>query len=153
MFVERVIRALDRAKVRYALVGGYAVALHGAVRGTVDIDLVIVLKRQQFEALEKAMTNLGLQSILPVTAREVFDYREEYIRNRNLVAWSFSNPSNPLEMVDILITEDLDSIKTETKQIGKLRIEIAAIPDLISMKLKSNRPQDKEDIKALEKLL
>ena len=153
MFVERVIRALDRAKVRYALVGGYAVALHGAVRGTVDIDLVIVLKRQQFEALEKAMTNLGLQSILPVTAREVFDYREEYIRNRNLVAWSFSNPSNPLEMVDILITEDLDSIKTETKQIGKLRIEIAAIPDLISMKRKSNRPQDKEDIKALEKLL
>ena len=153
MFVERVIRALDRAKVRYALVGGYAVALHGAVRGTVDIDLVIVLKRQQFEALEKAMTNLGLQSILPVTAREVFDYREEYIRNRNLVAWSFFNPSNPLEMVDILITEDLDSIKTETKQIGKLRIEIAAIPDLISMKRKSNRPQDKEDIKALEKLL
>ena len=153
MFVERVIRALDRAKVRYALVGGYAVALHGAVRGTVDIDLVIVLKRQQFEALEKAMTNLGLQSILPVTAREVFDYREEYIRNRNLVAWSFFNPSNPLEIVDILITEDLDSIKTETKQIGKLRIEIAAIPDLISMKLKSNRPQDKEDIKALEKLL
>ena len=153
MFVERVIRALDRAKVRYALVGGYAVALHGAVRGTVDIDLVIVLKRQQFEALEKAMTNLGLQSILPVTAREVFDYREEYIRNRNLVAWSFFNPSNPLEIVDILITEDLDSIKTETKQIGKLRIEIAAIPDLISMKRKSNRPQDKEDIKALEKLL
>ena len=153
MFVERVIRALDRAKVRYALVGGYAVALHGAVRGTVDIDLVIALKRQQFEALEKAMINLGLQSRLPVTAREVFDYREEYIRNRNLVAWSFFNPSNPLEMVDILITEDLDSIKTETKQIGKLRIEIAAIPDLISMKLKSNRPQDKEDIKALEKLL
>ena len=153
MFVERVIRALDRAKVRYALVGGYAVALHGAVRGTVGIDLVIVLKRQQFEALEKAMTNLGLQSILPVTAREVFDYREEYIRNRNLVAWSFFNPSNPLEIVDILITEDLDSIKTETKQIGKLRIEIAAIPDLISMKRKSNRPQDKEDIKALEKLL
>ena len=41
MFLIRLVRALDKHKVDYAIVGGYAVALHGAIRGTVDVDLVL----------------------------------------------------------------------------------------------------------------
>lgn len=152
MFIEHLIKALDKASVRYVLVGGYAVALHGAVRGTVDVDLVISLEQQQYEAAEKALQSLGLLSHLPVTAQEVFSFREEYIQNRNLKAWSFINPQNPLEVVDILITEDADAIATVTKQAGRLKINVAAIDDLITMKRKAGRPQDLEDIKALEQL-
>jgi hypothetical protein len=152
MFISNVIRALESHGVDYVVVGGYAVALHGAVRGTVDIDLVITLSMQSFENTEKAMKQLGLQSLLPVNAKDVFNYRDEYIRNRNLIAWSFSNPDNPLEIVDILITEDASSIETvEKKAFGRV-IRIASIPDLIRMKLDSNRPQDIEDIKSLEQL-
>ena len=39
--LERICTALREAGVRYAVVGGYAVALHGAVRGTVDIDVAV----------------------------------------------------------------------------------------------------------------
>ena len=153
MFIERLIQALNNAGVTYALVGGYAVALHGAIRGTVDIDLVIALDKKQFIAAEKAMHELGLQSRLPVTAEEVFSFREEYIRNRNLKAWGFVSPDNPLEMVDILITEDANFIQTVDKKFGKQTVHIAAIPDLIAMKRKAGRPQDLEDGKALEQLL
>jgi len=107
--------------VPYALVGGYAVALHGAIRGTVDPDLVIRLEKAQFRKLEQAMEALGLMARLPVKADEVFDFREEYIRNRNLVAWSFYNPKNPLEKIDILITEDLRDINTVTKKVANWR--------------------------------
>ena len=35
------IRALDRAGARYLLIGGFAVILHGFVRTTKDIDLLV----------------------------------------------------------------------------------------------------------------
>ncbi len=44
MFLIRVIRALQARGVEPVLVGGCAVALHGAVRGTVDVDLAITLQ-------------------------------------------------------------------------------------------------------------
>ena len=152
MFIKRVIQALDKYKVRYALVGGYAVALHGVLRGTVDIDLAIGLQKEQFTAAEKAMGEIGLQARLPVSAEDVFIFRQEYIQNRNLKAWSFHNPNNPLEVVDILITEDAQKIKKVEKKVDRLRIQVASIAELIRMKTQSGRPQDIEDIKALEKL-
>ncbi|MDE0509286.1 MAG: hypothetical protein OXI17_11705 [Gammaproteobacteria bacterium] len=39
--MEKICRALDDAGVRFALVGGYAVALHGVPRGTIDVDLAL----------------------------------------------------------------------------------------------------------------
>lgn len=153
MFIKQVISAFQKYQVKYALVGGYAVALHGAIRGTVDIDFVIQLDRSQFEAAEKALLSIELQPRLPVTATEVFDFREEYIRNKNLIAWSFYHPTNPLEMVDILITQDLKDMQTVGKKIDRLLIQVVSIPDLIAMKKQADRPQDLEDIKALEKLL
>lgn len=153
MFIKKVINAFQRSHVKYALVGGYALALHGAIRGTVDIDLVIQLDRSQFQSAEKALLSIGMQPRLPVSAADVFDFREEYIRNKNLIAWSFYNPANPLEIVDILITLDLKSIKTVGKKIDRLVIQVASIPDLIAMKKNAGRTQDLEDVKALEQLL
>jgi predicted nucleotidyltransferase len=152
VFIQKVIRALNKHRVKYILVGGYAVALHGAVRGTVDVDIAITLKRATFKRAENALLEVGLESRLPVTAEEVFSFREEYIQKRNLTAWSFANPHNPLEVVDILITEDADGITAVNKQAFGMSVRIAAIPDLIAMKKKAGRAQDLEDIKALRKL-
>ncbi len=152
MFLQRVIGSLERRRVKYALVGGYAVALHGAIRGTVDIDIVIGLSKTAYQRAEAALAELGLKSHLPLTAKDVYTFREEYINNRNLSVWSFVNPDNPLEVVDILITEDVNNLRIVTKKALDMNIRIVAIPDLIAIKKRSNRPQDCEDINALEKL-
>ncbi len=152
MFLQQVIGALERHGVKYALVGGYAVALHGAVRGTVDVDIVIGLSKTAYQHAEAALADLGLRSHLPLTAKDIYSFREEYINNRNLSAWSFVNPDNPLEMVDILITEDVNKLRTVTKRALGMNVRVVAIPDLIAIKKRSNRPQDREDIRALEKL-
>jgi predicted nucleotidyltransferase len=39
--VKRVARYLDEAGVEYALIGGYALAVHGLVRMTEDIDVLV----------------------------------------------------------------------------------------------------------------
>ena len=152
MFIRKVIGVLEKSGTPYALVGGYAVTLHGAVRGTVDIDIAIAMNRATFEKCEAALKSIGLEPRLPVTAADVFNFRDEYINNRNMVAWSFSNPKNPLELVDILITEDAARLKTIRKEAFGLKLNVVTIPELIAMKKKSARPQDIEDIRALETL-
>ncbi|MBN4050079.1 hypothetical protein JYT17_00495 [Nitrospira defluvii] len=54
--------------------------------------------------------------------------------------------------MNIIITEDLKKMKTISKKVAGKNIRLVSILDLIAMKKKSKRPQDIEDIKALEKL-
>lgn len=152
MFLYRVVQSLERHKVDYAIVGGFAVALHGAVRGTIDLDLVIRLQKKQYQAAEAALRAIHLVARLPVTAEMVFDFRNEYIQNRNLIAWSFYNPETPSEVIDIIITHDLAKMKTIKIKSGSHTLRVLGLNDLIKMKKQSARPQDLEDIQALEKL-
>jgi len=57
------------------------------------------------------------------------------------------------ELVDIIITQDADKMQTVIKKLGNLNIKVATKKELIEMKRVSDRPQDRQDIKALEKLL
>lgn len=152
MLIFRVARALEGAGVDFAVCGGYAVALHGAVRGTVDVDIVLRLDRKNYVAAEKALKDLGLVSRLPVEAAQVFDFREEYLRNKNLRAWSFWNPKDQTEIVDVVLTRDLASMKVKRIRSGALTLPVVSIDDLIAMKKEAGRPQDLEDVRALEAL-
>ena len=152
MFLLRVCDALAKAGVRFAIAGGYAVALHGAVRGTVDVDIVVRLEEAAFANADAALKGIGLQPRLPVTAAEVFRFREEYIRNRNLLAWSFVNPANPAEVVDVLIAENLADCKAVQIPVKGRTVPVVSKADLIRMKTRSGRPQDVEDVAALKRL-
>ncbi len=152
MFINTVCQALDQSKVRYAIVGGFAVALHGAVRGTMDVDIVVNWDPVTLRKTEKALNTIGLVSRLPVRAVDVYDYRDEYVSNRNLIAWNFHNPLDISQQVDVIITYDLKGKTRKKLQTGKGPLQILALKELISMKLESGRPQDLEDVRALEKL-
>ena len=127
-------------------------ALHGVVRGTVDVDLVLKVSRTNYQNAEKGLLELGLTSRLPVGADEVFHFRKEYISNRNMKAWNFINPQNPTQAVDIIISQDLGRMKVDRIKAGKCILPVLSVRDLIRMKRKSGRPQDLQDIKALEKI-
>ncbi|MGC2595067.1 MAG: hypothetical protein WA347_02160 [Rhabdochlamydiaceae bacterium] len=153
MFIHDICSALDKAEVSYAIVGGYAVALHGAIRGTVDVDVAIQWSLKNLQNTERAFKQLGLVSLLPITAETLFHFKEEYIQNRNLIAWNFYAPSNPLNQVDIIINYDLKSVRnTKTIKTSLGTIRILSLEDLIKMKKASGRPQDLEDVKALNNL-
>lgn len=149
-FFERVIIAFETFKVPYGLVGGYALALHGAPRGTIDIDCIIEHSESDFINCEAALRSIGLEPRLPVRAKEVFQFRQEYIDKRNMIAWGFINPMNPLECLDVIITHNLRTLSTVRYSFGLRKVSVLSINDLIEMKKLSARPQDLEDIKALE---
>ena len=122
------------------------------MRGTLDIDVVVRWTRATLVRAEAALNAIGLMSRLPVTAREVYDFRDEYVRNRNLTAWNFYNPDDPLEQVDIIITDDLAGKRTKAVALPTGPVRVLSVTDLIAMKRRSGRPQDLEDVRALEKL-
>lgn len=154
-FLETACAAFRDKGVRYAIAGGYALALHGAVRGTVRIDVVLHWTKRTLVKTETALAEIGLKSRLPVGALEVFRFRDEYVKNRGIIAWDFYNPDDSSQQVGVIITHDLT-----TKQRKRLKrvnlasgpLQVLAIKDLIAMKRAAGRPQDIEDIHALERL-
>lgn len=152
MFLTQVCAALDIAKVDYAIAGGYAVALHGAPRGTIDVDIVLRWTLLNLRAAESALKLIGLQSQLPLDAEMIFNFREEYIQKRNLVAWNFIDSNNPARQVDIIITYKLSPAHVMKMKTKRGNIKVLKKESLIQMKRESDRPQDREDIKALEQL-
>lgn len=152
MFIHDVCISLEKANIPYAIVGGYAVALHGAIRGTIDIDIVIHWTLKNLENVEKAFNELGLVSLIPIDSKSLFHFRDEYIQNRNLIAWNFYDPNNPVNQIDIIINYDLKNAHTKTINTSSGKLRVLSLNDLIAMKRASGRPQDLEDIKALESL-
>ncbi|MGZ3746173.1 MAG: nucleotidyl transferase AbiEii/AbiGii toxin family protein [Pseudobdellovibrionaceae bacterium] len=153
MLLYQIIDIFDFSKIKYALVGGYALALHGVVRATVDVDLVLNLKQNDFERAEQALGKIDLQSRLPIRAQDVIKMRKEYIENRNLIAWSFVDYKNPTRQVDILITKDLKDLEIEKVSVGGRRITVASLKELLKMKTEAGRPQDLIDIKNIKEKL
>lgn len=152
MFLLDLTQELNNHNIPYALVGGHAVAIHGAVRGTMDIDLILKWSLVNLEKIEKALEDLGLIPRLPISAKDVYNFKDEYIKNRNLIAWNFYNPVHPSQQVDIIITHDLSQLKAIKVKYHNKPIHVLSKKDLIQMKKDSGRPQDLFDVEALEKL-
>ncbi len=150
MFILKVIQAFQKARVNFAICGGQAVAFHGAVRGTVDIDIVVGLDEANLNKAEQILlTELKLVSRIPVGSKEIIQFRKEFITKKNLKAWSFVNPNRVSEIVDILILDDISSYKIVEKKAWGIAVPVVSIADLIKMKKESGRPQDLSDIEAL----
>lgn len=152
MFLLQVVKCLRDAKVPYAIVGGYAVALYGIPRGTLDVDFVIEWSLENLKKAEAALKTLGLVSKIPVDAENVYRFRDEYINNRNLIAWNFYDPVHLSHQVDVIITFDLRHSSVTTIKSSGESLRVLSKKDLIAMKKAAGRPQDLEDVSALERL-
>lgn len=153
MLLYEIADAFEKEKVPYALVGGYALALHGIVRATVDVDFVVSLKEKHLEAAEKILLKLGLTSRLPLRAREVSQFHEEYRTKRDLIAWSFVDFKDPSRQVDLLIFPLIKDVKSELISVHGQKIRVATKKSLLAMKRLANRAEDQLDIKKLEEAI
>ncbi|MGA8809308.1 MAG: hypothetical protein WB973_15665 [Thermoanaerobaculia bacterium] len=68
-------KALNAEGVRYVLIGGFAVILHGFVRATKDIDLLVDASVENVQRLKRAMAILPDNAIALIADDEVEKYR------------------------------------------------------------------------------
>jgi predicted nucleotidyltransferase len=57
------LELLNKNKVKYLVVGGYAIAFHGYPRYTKDIDLWILMEKSNAESILKALDEFGFSGI------------------------------------------------------------------------------------------
>ncbi len=153
--ILEIYKALADAEVEYVVVGGMAVIMHGHLRGTRDLDLVIGLKPENCAKAIKALSGVGLQPRLPVSLADFADpaKREEWAVQRNMLVLQLWDPSNPERSVDLFVREPIafDEMLTDSviKELHGVPINVASIRHLIRLKQVAGRPQDMLDINAL----
>lgn len=159
MYYEEVFRELDEKGVRYMVVGGIAIVLHGIVRFTADLDIITDLRRENLLRLIAAMDSLGYKPRVPVVAADLADpaKRKTWIKEKNMEVFSFFDPKTPLHLVDILIKEPIEfedaySRKVAVEAAG-IMIPVVSIEDLIRLKMIPGREKDINDLKSLKKLV
>lgn len=154
---KNILKALNKAKVEYLVAGGVAVNLHNIVRATVDLDLIIHLEAKNVIKFGGVMKKLGYVPKVPVKAEEFADprKRELWIREKGMIVFSYVNPNNPMELIDIFVREPFPFEKLYQRR-KKVRafgivIPVLGVKDLLALKLKAGRDKDLYDIKLLKK--
>ncbi len=141
------------------VVGGVAVVLHGHLRTTMDLDLVIELEPENVRQTLEALSGLGFQPIVPVPMTAFADpaIRDSWIRERNMVVFSLWHPSKPTLKIDIFVSEpfDFDAAYERSVRVdlGRTEATVVAVDDLIALKREAGRPQDLADVESLSRLL
>lgn len=158
MFYQEVFQSLQNHKVSYLVSGGVAVVLHGVLRFTADLDLIVDFEPENLKRLLLALHESGYKPKLPVRASDFLDpaNRKLWAEEKNMIVFSFYNREAPYKLIDIFVEElipfnELDSAKKEVFA-GGIHIPVVSMDHLIRLKKLADRRQDIADIESLEEL-
>ena len=155
---EPVLKALSDARVRYLVVGGVAVVLHGYLRTTGDLDLVVELNPDNLARALDALERSGFQPRPPVPLKSFADpeARRLWIETKNLQVFSLWHPELPGFEVDLFVEEPFDFDQAWERKVDVALTHTVAtvvgLEDLLKLKRAAGRARDLEDVAVLEKL-
>ncbi len=154
-----VLDELRNKNIRYVLVGGLAVLLHGIDRLTAVIDLVVDLAPEQASRAVDALLGLGYRTQAPVDARQFADeaVRERWRKDSGMRVLSFWDPQHRRPTVDLFADYPMefellfrDSLLLP---LAMTSVRVASIAHLIAIKRAAGRPKDLDDAARLAELL
>ena len=155
--VER-LQSLADARVDFVLVGGLAVQLHGYMRSTFDIDLVLAMNDDNLARFIDVAKRHGLTPGIPVPIESLrnADQIEQWHSEKGMLAFSLRESRAGGCVVDVIVRpkipfEELAANAVAGDLFGR-HVPVASINDLLVMKRAANRPKDRMDIEALEKI-
>jgi hypothetical protein len=145
---ERIVAALNDAGVAYVIVGGIAVAAHGVVRATRDLDLVPAPDLANLDLLAGTLSELGAEH--PV--------------DESLTGTSLARPLSfklATRYGDVQVFNRMPAIPPYAQlrtaavsvELGDRTIAtVCSLADLRDMKIASGRPRDLVDVAELDEL-
>ena len=141
-----VLDALEKEKVDYIVIGGFAIVLHGMPRFTQDIDLFVRSGDENILKLQKALYSVfGDNSSFEITNSELQNY--PVIRYGSDEGFSIDIVS---KIGDAFAFEDLQS---EEVNIERHTVRIATVETLYRLKEKTYRAVDQNDLLFLKELM
>ncbi len=158
MFYIDLFRCLHEHRVRYLLVDGLAMNLHGVPRMTMDVDIVLALDNPNLDAFMACARKLGLKPQAPVPLESLKDpvQREEWINTKNMIAFSLHSPDPSGATVDVLIRHSLNMdaafAAAVQRDVGGVPVLLCAVKDMITLKQGTGRKQDQADVEHLRRI-
>ncbi|MBI2754701.1 MAG: nucleotidyl transferase AbiEii/AbiGii toxin family protein [Betaproteobacteria bacterium] len=158
MFYTEFFQALEEAGVRYLVVGGIAVNLHGINRFTADIDLMLAMDAQNLGRFVPVAKRFGMKPVVPVAVEDLADAAKvrDWIQNKHMLAFGLRPRTVTDPTVDILTRPEIDFEAAWSRRVvyeaGALKVPVASIADMIAMKTGTGRQKDEADIVALQRL-
>lgn len=135
--------SLNAQGVKYILIGGFAVILHGSVRGTKDIDLLVETSASNIANIKKAMSTLPDNAVALIAVDDVEKY--QVVRVADEIVVDLMAQACGIDYTSA--TEGVDWIVVEG-----VRIPVASKSLLIRMK-DTIRASDKSDVGFLRALI
>jgi cellobiose-specific phosphotransferase system component IIB len=141
--LAELISALDENEIEYAVCGGLALAIHGFVRATVDIDVLI-----QPESLEKAY-QAAAEKGFDIRGLDI-SFKERAVEIRRVS--KIDDNSEVLSLDLLLVTPQVEDVWRTRETIDFLgkRLWVVSREGLVKMKRLAGRPQDLADIERLK---
>lgn len=143
---HKIFAGLNRAKLDYVLVGGAALAAYGIPRSTLDIDIHVPVGEDNLIKLFEIADTLGLESAQKDILKLI--HRPNLLVNQ----WvCFSHKGQ--DILDVLLVDRIDFNKlynnSKVKKDNKVKVRIASLKDIASIKKASNRAIDLADLKLI----
>jgi len=139
-----ICRSLNKEGVRYLLIGGFAVILHGSVRTTKDIDLLIDPSEENIRRLKRALGTLPDNAVALIADDDVRKYRVVRVADEVVV--------DLMAEACGISYEEAFAAGVEHRQLSDVTIPIAKKEVLIRMK-DTVRDSDKSDVGFLRGLI
>jgi predicted nucleotidyltransferase len=139
------LQALRHQKVRYILVGGYSVILHGYSRTTGDMDVWVEKTLENYNRLEKAFLEFGMPT---------FDMTpDNFLNNPNFDVFTFGRQPVAIDVITSIKGLEFEVAFEQAKdiEVEDLLIRLIHYNDLIKAKQAAGRPRDIDDIDHLTK--
>src|SRR3990172_8999679 len=152
MKTVELLQTLSDEQVQYVLVGGLAVQLHGFLRSTFDIDLVLAMNDENLSRFIAVAQGYGLVPVIPVPMDSLRNASliDQWHREKGMLAFALREPHIGGSVVDVLVRSDVPYDRLMANAVaGELfgrKVWIASIDDLLVMKRIANRPKDQLDV-------
>jgi hypothetical protein len=145
---EGMLRALNAHAVRYVVVGGFAVAAHGVIRATADLDLVVDRSWSNATALAAALGDLEAESITEPGMELTADVLARRADRRLLTSHGQLHLLN--EVAGVPPYAEL--APGAVIDLDGEAIPVCTLDDLLRMKGAAGRDKDRVDLAELEAL-
>lgn len=144
--IKQSLLELNKLKVKYLIVGGYAVNVHGYIRNTLDVDIWIENSKENLNLLEESFIQMGYER-----------------QDANLAVGELRNGRNIHVIIEqskldiIILYSTILEFKDAFERRKMLPLKDTEIPfigyeDLIDTKMRTDRTKDWSDVEELKKI-
>ncbi|MFD2784846.1 hypothetical protein [Hymenobacter rubripertinctus] len=139
------LRALWATEVRYVLVGGYSVILHGYSRTTGDLDIWVERSADNYGRLVRAFQQFGMPTF-DMTSHNFLD-------NPAMDVFTFGRPPVAIDIITELkgVAFEEAYAVASIREVENVTVRLIQYQQLLEAKRAAGRPRDYNDIENLRR--